>query len=61
MFEISRDTMISEILSNAPEAMPVFQNIGPYKRYGIGGQRPRRPILLYHVIQSLYYATSSVS
>ena len=28
MFEISRDTMISEILSNAPEAMPVFQNIG---------------------------------
>ena len=32
----------------------------PYKRYGIGGQRPRRPILLYHVIQSLYYATLSV-
>ena len=28
MFEISRDTMISEILANAPEAMPVFQNIG---------------------------------
>ena len=28
MFEISRDTMISEILTNAPEAMPVFQNIG---------------------------------
>ena len=27
MFEISRDTMISEILTNAPEAMPVFQNI----------------------------------
>ena len=27
MFEISRDTMISEILSNAPEAMPVFQNL----------------------------------
>ena len=26
MFEISRDTMISEILTNAPEAMPVFQN-----------------------------------
>ena len=28
MFEISRGTMISEILTNAPEAMPVFQNIG---------------------------------
>lgn len=28
MFEISKDTMISEILEYAPEAMPVFQNIG---------------------------------
>ena len=28
MLEISRDTMISEILSNAPDAMTVFQNNG---------------------------------
>ena len=28
MFEISKDTMISEILEYAPESMPVFQNIG---------------------------------
>ena len=28
MFEITKDTMISEILEYAPETMPVFQNIG---------------------------------
>lgn len=28
MFEITKTTMISEILENAPEAMPVFQSIG---------------------------------
>ena len=28
MFEITKDTLISEILENAPQAMPVFQEIG---------------------------------
>ena len=28
MMEISRDTVISEIVENCPEAMPVFQAIG---------------------------------
>ena len=28
MLEITRDTMLSEILEYAPESMPVFQNIG---------------------------------
>lgn len=28
MFEITKETMISEILENAPQAMPVFQDIG---------------------------------
>ena len=28
MFEITKNTMISEILENAPQAMPVFQGIG---------------------------------
>ncbi|NLC72788.1 MAG: DUF1858 domain-containing protein [Ruminococcaceae bacterium] len=28
MFEIKKDTMISEIIENAPEAMPVFMSIG---------------------------------
>lgn len=28
MFEITRDTMLAEILENCPEAMPVFQGIG---------------------------------
>ena len=28
MFEITKNTMISEILENAPEAMPAFQSIG---------------------------------
>lgn len=28
MFEITKDTMISEILEYAPETMPAFQNIG---------------------------------
>lgn len=28
MFEITKTTMISEILENAPQAMPAFQSIG---------------------------------
>ena len=28
MFEITKNTLISEILENAPEAMPAFQSIG---------------------------------
>ena len=28
MFEITKDSMISEILEYAPESMPVFQSIG---------------------------------
>lgn len=28
MFEITKDTLISEILENAPQAMPMFQEIG---------------------------------
>ncbi|MEG1633117.1 MAG: DUF1858 domain-containing protein [Oscillospiraceae bacterium] len=28
MFEITKDTLISEILENTPQAMPVFQEIG---------------------------------
>lgn len=28
MFEVTKNTMISEILENAPQAMPVFQEIG---------------------------------
>jgi hybrid cluster-associated redox disulfide protein len=28
MFEITKETMISEILENVPQAMPVFQDIG---------------------------------
>lgn len=28
MFEITKETMISEILENAPQAMPMFQDIG---------------------------------
>jgi hybrid cluster-associated redox disulfide protein len=28
MFEITKETMISELLENAPQAMPVFQEIG---------------------------------
>ena len=28
MFEITKTTLIAEILENAPEAMPVFQSIG---------------------------------
>ena len=28
MFEITKNTMISEILENAPQAMPAFQSIG---------------------------------
>ena len=28
MFEITKDTMISEILEYAPETMPAFQSIG---------------------------------
>ena len=28
MFEITKDTMISELLEYAPETMPAFQNIG---------------------------------
>ena len=28
MFEITKDTMICDILENAPESMPMFQNLG---------------------------------
>lgn len=28
MFEITKETMISEIIENAPQAMPLFQSIG---------------------------------
>lgn len=28
MFEITKTTLISEILENAPQAMPAFQSIG---------------------------------
>ena len=28
MYEITRESMISEILENAPEAMPKFQELG---------------------------------
>lgn len=28
MFEITRETLISEILENCPQAMPAFQSIG---------------------------------
>ncbi|NCB52386.1 MAG: DUF1858 domain-containing protein [Clostridia bacterium] len=28
MFDITKETMISEIIENAPQAMPMFQSIG---------------------------------
>ncbi|HBD86695.1 MAG TPA: disulfide oxidoreductase, partial [Clostridiales bacterium] len=28
MFEITKETLISEIIENAPQAMPIFQSIG---------------------------------
>ncbi len=28
MFQVTKDTVISEILMNAPETMPLFQEIG---------------------------------
>jgi len=28
MFEITKETLISEIIENAPQAMPLFQSIG---------------------------------
>jgi len=28
MFEVTRDTMISEIMMNAPDSVPLFQGIG---------------------------------
>ena len=32
MFELTKETMISEILENAPQAMPAFQSIGMHVR-----------------------------
>ena len=28
MFEVTKDTVIAEIMQNAPETMPLFQSIG---------------------------------